>query len=469
MSPESEMDIAMVKLDDDDNDDVDGVMPLADANDLEVNKTINSNDKTSTSCHNSNGVSNVGAVVHINSASVPTDATPSEFKLELDTHANMPVVGKGAYVIASSGETADVNAYDPQQGTTQLPIVDAAVQYDCPYAGKSYVFIIRNALHVPSMNNHLIPPFILREAGIEVNDVPKIQVEDPDVKDHSLHFSAGDVRIPLSLHGVFSYFPTSKPSAKMLEECEDIYLLTPTSWDPHDPNYAHNEAQMLDWQGELRAPALRQKLVLSDIEEDAAIAAACFIGKVETLAISSILDRHAPDNGEMDYSYAAVPPSANEVAAVLSHISPTLDDITLCKRLITRHSLGQFQMSVGSTCANSDPYLFDISSVSDSHGYAAATKCRGHSRGPKRVDDSEQVLLDDLYHQSVNGQLDLDDKMVSALDAGVINGVTPSHLSKIWRIDADTAKRTIDITSQRLVRKDNPKLSRNYGTNDRML
>lgn len=511
MSLENEMDIAMVELDDDDNDDVDGVMPLACANDLEFNKTIISNDKTSTSCHNSNGVkisamiagtitasamqagvvytknltckrmevlqlSNDGAVANINSASVPTDATPSEFRLELDTHANMPVVGKGAYIVASSGQTADVNAYDPQQGTTKLPIVDAAVQYDCPYTGKSYVFIIRNALHVPSMDNHLIPPFILREAGIEVNDVPKIQVEDPDVKDHSLHFSAGDVRIPLSLHGVFSYFPTSKPSAKMLEECEDIYLLTPTSWDPHDPNYAHNEAQMLDWQGELRAPALRQKLVLSDIEEDAAIAAACFIGKVETLAITSILDRQASDNGDMGHSYAAVPPSANEIAAVLSHVSPTLDDITLCRRLITRHSLGQFQMSVGSTCANSDPYLFDISTVSDSHGYGVATKCGGHSKGPRRVswrdplvDDSEQVLLDDLYHQSVNGQLDLDDKMVSALDAGVINGVTPSHLSKIWRIDADTAKRTIDITSQRLVRMDNPKLSRNYGTNDRML
>ena len=55
--------------------------------------------------------------------------------------------------------------------------------------------------------------------------------------------------------------------------------------------------------------------------------------------------------------------------------------------------------------------------------------------------------------------------MVSAAHAGTSQGVT----SKIWRIDADTARKTLDITTQKIIRKDNPKISRNYGTNDRML
>ena len=59
--------------------------------------------------------------------------------------------------------------------------------------------------------------------------------------------------------------------------------------------------------------------------------------------------------------------------------------------------------------------------------------------------------------------------MASAMHAGKYKGIKPAHLSKIWRIDTDTARKTLDITSQRNVRKDNPKLSRNYGTNDRML
>jgi hypothetical protein len=86
--------------------------------------------------------------------------------------------------------------------------VDAAVQYDCPYDGQSYILVIRNALHVPSMKNTLIPPFMLREADIRVQDMPKIQANEPSVDDHSLCFPETSFRIPLSLWGMFSYLPT---------------------------------------------------------------------------------------------------------------------------------------------------------------------------------------------------------------------------------------------------------------------
>ena len=89
----------------------------------------------------------------------------------------------------------------------QGPIVDAAVQYDCPYDGQTYILVIRNALHVPSMRNNLLPPFILREAGVRVQDTPKIQVNDPTVEDHSIYFPETGLRIPLSLWGMFSYLP----------------------------------------------------------------------------------------------------------------------------------------------------------------------------------------------------------------------------------------------------------------------
>ena len=82
---------------------------------------------------------------------------------------------------------------------------------------------------------------------------------------------------------------------------------------------------------------------------------------------------------------------------------------------------------------------------------------------------NEDSFLDDLFQKSLKGELDIDDIMVCAMHAGKYDGIKPEHLSKIWRIDMDTARKTLDITSQRSVRKDNPKLSRNYGTNDRML
>ena len=169
------------------------------------------------------------------------DDTFTEFRLELDSHANMPVVGSGAYILAHSGKTVDVSAYNPDYESMKIPVVDAALQYDNLFDGKTYILVIRNALYVPSMDNHLIPPFIMREAGIMVNDTPKIQLVDPDVTSHSINFAESDLRIPLSLWGVFSYLPTIKPSAKMLNECEEVYMLTPSRWNPHNHAYASNE------------------------------------------------------------------------------------------------------------------------------------------------------------------------------------------------------------------------------------
>ena len=48
-------------------------------------------------------------------------------------------------------------------------------------------------------------------------------------------------------------------------------------------------------------------------------------------------------------------------------------------------------------------------------------------------------------------------------------GVTPEHLSKIWRILQEDARRLINTTTQTSVQMQDPTLSRNYGTNDHML
>ena len=47
-----------------------------------------------------------------------------------------------------------------------------------------YILLAHNAIHVPSMDNNLIPIFIVSESGDLVHDVPKIHVNDPRVNDH---------------------------------------------------------------------------------------------------------------------------------------------------------------------------------------------------------------------------------------------------------------------------------------------
>ena len=100
-------------------------------------------------------------------------------RTELDSHANMPVVGREAMVVERSGRTVEVSPFTPDYKPIKVEIVDAIIQYDSPLDGREYVLVIQNALQVPSMKNNLIPPFIMRENGIMVNECAKIHCEEP--------------------------------------------------------------------------------------------------------------------------------------------------------------------------------------------------------------------------------------------------------------------------------------------------
>ena len=54
---------------------------------------------------------------------------------ELDSHANMPVSGFNTRVIATSDMTCDVRAFSPDICPLKVKLVDAAVEYSCPYTG----------------------------------------------------------------------------------------------------------------------------------------------------------------------------------------------------------------------------------------------------------------------------------------------------------------------------------------------
>ena len=77
-----------------------------------------------------------------------------ESSIELDSHANMPVVGASAYIIYDAGDTADVNAYSPEYESRKIKIVDAALQYESPHDGKISILVLRNALYVLSMTKN---------------------------------------------------------------------------------------------------------------------------------------------------------------------------------------------------------------------------------------------------------------------------------------------------------------------------
>ena len=70
----------------------------------------------------------------------------------MDSHANMAVVGSNATKIQDTGRYVYVNAFANDFGRMKrVPIKDMAIAYDCPYQKKTFLLIIKNALHVPSI------------------------------------------------------------------------------------------------------------------------------------------------------------------------------------------------------------------------------------------------------------------------------------------------------------------------------
>ena len=156
----------------------------------------------------------------------------------------------------------------PDYNAITVPIVDSVFQYDCQFENTSHLLIIRNALHVPAMKNDLIPSFIMREAGIQVNDTAKLHVDDPSTNDHEIIFPETRFRIALSFWGIFSYFPSNKPTIEMLYKSEEVYLLITQNWDPHTDAYVQNKENMLDWEGNIIMKEHHQQIILSEINKE---------------------------------------------------------------------------------------------------------------------------------------------------------------------------------------------------------
>ena len=287
------------------------------------------------------------------------------------------------------------------------------------------------------MTHNLLPPFMLREAGIQINDVPKIHVTSPSEEHHAIIFQETNFRIPLTLHGTFSYFPTSKPTTQELEEPEDVYVLTPTTWNPHSDAYVINEESMLDWEGNMKHERDHEKrVVLEDIPSDDTMISSLALCEKEQMAVSSYF---ADQDEDINATYGFE------------------DEHQLYHALNMRNEHGQFAMSIGATSILDQPYLDDDDDSQDSSEEDDISHDDSDDEFDLKEldDDTNEVLLDNF--------------MASTAQAGKPRGVDPKHLAKIWRISHEDAQRTIDVTTQTSTRTDDPTLSRNYSTNDRML
>ena len=94
--------------------------------------------------------------------------------IELDSHASYPVVSKNAMILYKTEMTVNVTSFSEYFGMMpEVPVVRAAVLYDCPITGNSTILIINNVLYIRDVEHNLLPPIIMRLNGLMMDEFPK--------------------------------------------------------------------------------------------------------------------------------------------------------------------------------------------------------------------------------------------------------------------------------------------------------
>ena len=328
----------------------------------------------------------------IASASLEPSGFTGGNRTELDSHANMAVVGRECVVFDDTGQTCTVNAFTESAGKLdKVPIVDVAVAYDCPFQSKTYILLMRNCLHIPEIKHNLLPPFMIREAGHVLDECPKFQASAPSIQNNSIYIKEFDLRIHLNLINTFSYFQTRKPTAEELEGCDKIFI-TPdsTSWEPHSEHYSSNEEAMMNIDGEI-------------IPQDERVV--------------SLVEDH-------EVGYKTLP--------TVSEVDIEIDRIM---------SIGDQEMDALNSPKDSEEFEF-YSKLSDSvfegrlsssFGTLPDLRDDGQLFCPEEID-----LVEDSFFESD----------ISGVESNKSSGVTSDHLSKIWIIPERQADGVLERNTQ---------------------
>ena len=354
-----------------------------------------------------------------NNVSTPFDQP----RTELDSHANMAVLGKNCFVFERTGRHCDVSAFSPNIATTSLPIVDAVIVYDCPYSMQSYLLMVRNALYVSDMDHNLLPPFLLREANIHVNECPKLHAVNATEVHHSIFFPEHELRIPMKLIGTFSYFNHRLPELSEIDHLQ-VIIITPDSstWDPHSVHYASDEEAFLDTNGLLiDNPKKKARFLVTD--EDEVNNTSVYSTVIEPIELPTI--------EQFDHAVNACIASCNEQQT--TYIEPSKSEAQNdCKSFVD--SLTATIGSVLSSKIGSDDFFSPDPFIT----------C---------IDELEEAFS----------------ATVASTKASKPNHASPEFISKIWSINEDLAAGAIESNTHLNRQSGDSSLSRQFSTNDRML
>jgi hypothetical protein len=329
---------------------------------------------------------------------------------ELDSsHANMSVAGSGSTVIARSGNFAMVTPFSPDLPVLEkVDIGDAAMCYDDPVSLQTYILVLRNALLIPAMSHNLIPPFLVCEADLFLDETPKHQAMLPKVDNYSIYDSRTGLRIHLQLQGIFSVFPTCPLSLEESENWENypVVFITPNgnSWDLHSTHFAEEEAALVDHFGVLVERSVQPRSEIFDNVDVGEL----YGSPVSWDCFDEVISHVAYDNPVYGYAFDAGEVARFDSDGIQAQLA-LLDIRIFATGLMERAHISHALMAMG--CVS--------------------------------IDNSPCEIFEELESTLCNAFVSL-----AAVTAGCSGGVSAEHLSKIFCIPHDDAARILLVMSQ---------------------
>ena len=159
---------------------------------------------------------------------------------ELDSHADTNVGGANCVLIDDTGEFATVHSFSSEQRPfNNVPIGTVATSWVDPLSGETFVLVFPQTLYFGDRMSHsLLCPNQLRSYGIIVDDTPR---QFDSSSSHSIVVPGDNVKIPLEMSGVISYFSSHLPTDDELVNCRRLVMCSDVPWDPNDPSFALQE------------------------------------------------------------------------------------------------------------------------------------------------------------------------------------------------------------------------------------
>ena len=143
----------------------------------------------------------------------------------------------GPFIFDPTGPTGnkfEVYGYRGKEGDVEILEEGTFVTaYDFPN-GTSILLVVNRALARKGQSTSLMSPFIMRTAGIIVNDIAAQHSFVGDSEAHSIIVPDRGYKLDLELINTQSSLRIRRPTDDELKKLEKVELTLPTEWDPFD-------------------------------------------------------------------------------------------------------------------------------------------------------------------------------------------------------------------------------------------